>query len=103
MEILVATSGDFALLRDGRPVASGVWDDVVRAHADTRAGTVCLTLRLRDGAAFVARDDMPGWDDLLDAAESALDLPRRQLWWADALAADAAHPLALFARGGDAR
>ena len=90
MEILVATSGDFALLRDGRPVASGTWGDVAHAQADTRAGTMHLTLRLRDGATFVARDDMPGWDDLLDAAESALDLPRRHLWWADALAADAA-------------
>ena len=103
MEILVATSHDFALLRDGRPVASGAWDDVRRASAGPRAGlpadTLCLVLTLRDGTTFVARDDAPGWDDLLDAAESALPgLPRRHLWWAEAQAADADHPVVLYER-----
>jgi len=103
MEILVATSHDFALLRDGRPVASGAWDDVRRASAGPRAGlplgTLCLVLELRDGTTFVARDDAPGWDDLLDAAESALpDLPPRRRWWAQAQAADADHPVVLLAR-----
>ena len=32
MDILVATSADFALLRGGRPRASGLWEDVVQAR-----------------------------------------------------------------------
>lgn len=103
MEILVATSGDFALLRNGRPVASGVWDDVqqVRAYvADDRAGdVVCVALQLRGGAELVARDDAPGWDDLVDAAESALPgMQRRREWWPVVQAAGAGRPVVLFAR-----
>ncbi|MGZ8411564.1 MAG: hypothetical protein ACXW05_02425 [Gemmatirosa sp.] len=87
MEILVATSEDFALLRNGRPVASGAWEDVqqVRAYtADDDARVVCVALRLRSGRELVARDDAPGWDDLVDAAESALPgMRRRRDWWPD--------------------
>jgi hypothetical protein len=76
IDILVATSADFALLRNGRPVASGMWDDVVEAHASQQdllgMESVQLVLRLHDGSEFVARDEAPGWDDLLDAAERAL-------------------------------
>jgi hypothetical protein len=87
VEILVATSADFAILRGGRPVAGGAWDDVVAARAyrdDGAGGAVCLALRLRGGAEFVGRDDAPGWDDFADAAESALPgMARRAAWWAE--------------------
>jgi hypothetical protein len=90
-EILVATSSDFALLRGGRPVAGGAWDDVVHLRAsagDAPPGAVRLVLRLRDGAEFVARDDAPGWDDFVDAAESALPgMPPRRAWWPGVAAA----------------
>jgi hypothetical protein len=86
IDILVATSTDFALLRNGRPVASGTWDDVLEARGYKEDGftvdTVCLALRLRDGSVFLANEDAPGWDDLIDAAEAALPgMPRRQDWW----------------------
>ncbi len=100
MEMLVATSEDFALLRNGRPVASGAWEDVqqVRAHrAEDDARVVCVALRLRAGAELVARDDAPGWDDLVDAAESALPgMRRRRDWWP--MVQDGGAPLVLFAR-----
>jgi hypothetical protein len=71
----------------------------VRAAASP-AGAVRLALRLRDGRAFVASDDAPGWDDFVDAAESALPgLPRRAAWW-PAAAAGAAAPALLFRRAG---
>jgi hypothetical protein len=98
MEILVATSHDFALLRDGRPVMGGAWDDVLHARASAAAGVVRLALALRGGAEFVARDDAPGWDDLLEAAESARPGMRRARDWVPALAGGAA-ALDLFARG----
>lgn len=85
-DILVATSADFALLRNGRPVASGTWDDVVQARA-YRDGTgasapAALALRLRDGSDFVGREDAPGWDDFVDAAQSALPgMPPQRAWW----------------------
>jgi hypothetical protein len=83
LDILVATGADFALLRDGRPVASGTWDDVVRARAfhRTGGGGLHLGFELRDGSTFVGHEDAPGWDDLLDAAESALPgMPPRARW-----------------------
>ena len=103
--MLVATSADFALLRDGRPVASGAWDDVVGARAYRRGGAgpgaVHLALALRDGSEFVGHEDAPGWDDFLDAAEAALaELPARRTWWpavADPGAAGA--EVVLLARG----
>jgi hypothetical protein len=99
MEILVATSSDFALLRHGRPVAGGSWDDVVEAGAALADGVATVTLRLHGGAAFVARDDAPGWDDWLDAAESALpDMTPHGGWW-PALAAGGA-PVVVFRRDG---
>ena len=99
MDILVATTHDFALLRDGRPVASGAWDDVLRAHASAAAGTVRLALALRGGAEFVACDDAPGWDDFVEAAESALPGMRRAREWAPALAGGGPATLEVFARG----
>jgi len=74
--MLMATAADFALLRRGRPAASGRWDDVreVRAERASENGihSVRLHLRLADGSVFVASDDAPGWDDFVDAALSAL-------------------------------
>lgn len=104
--MLVATSADFALLRDGRPVASGAWADVVGARAyrprGAGPGAVHLALALGDGSEFVGHEDAPGWDDFLDAAEAALpDLPSRRTWWpavADPTAAGA--DVVLFGRGG---
>jgi hypothetical protein len=99
MEILVATSEDFALLRDGRPVASGAWDDVqqVRAYVADAGAVTCVALRLRGGRELVARDDAPGWDDLVDAAESALPgMRRRRDWWP--AVQGGASPLVLFDR-----
>lgn len=103
MEILVATSADFALLRDGRPVASGAWDDVRQVRAGRRPGgpsaPVFLALRLLDGREFVAQDDAPGWDDFLDAAESSLPgMPRPRTWWPALQAADEGAVVILFAR-----
>jgi hypothetical protein len=103
-DILVATSADFALLRGGRPVAGGAWDDVVaaRAYRDGAGGSgaVCLALRLRRGAEFVGRDDAPGWDDFVDAAESALPgMGRRAGWWPAAADGGPAAAVVLFERG----
>lgn len=85
IDMLVVTSADFALLRNGRPVASGMWDDVLTAqvkHEQTLGpDTVRLVLRLRDGAEFIASDDAPGWDDFVDAAESALPGIVRSRHW----------------------
>lgn len=89
LDMLMATAADFALLRRGRPVASGRWDDVHEVRAE-RAGNnafdpVRLQLRLTDGSVFVASDDAPGWDDFVDAAASALpDLPPADAWFIDA-------------------
>lgn len=103
--ILVSTSADFAALRGGRPVASGAWDDVVRARAyrdPAPAGAVHLTLLLRDGSEFVADEDSPGWDDLVDAAASALPgMPGPRAWWPSA--ADAPAAVTLFERGAGGR
>ena len=87
--MLMATAADFALLRRGRPAASGRWDDVreVRAERASENGihSVRLHLRLADGSVFVASDDAPGWDDFVDAAASALpDLPPADAWFIDA-------------------
>lgn len=87
--MLMATAADFALLRRGRPAASGRWDDVreVRAERASENGihSVRLHLRLADGSVFVASDDAPGWDDFVDAAVSALpDLPPADSWFANA-------------------
>ncbi|MDF1501830.1 hypothetical protein [Roseisolibacter sp. H3M3-2] len=102
MEILVATSADFARLSGGRPVASGAWDDVVQARALTAASGfgVGLALRLRGGGEFVARDDAPGWDEFLDAAESALPGMQPRDGWQRVLAEAAGGPSAVvFERG----
>jgi hypothetical protein len=90
IEMLVATSADFALLRKGRPVASGSWHAVREARANRERpfgmGRMTLVLRLADGAVFTATDDAPGWDDLMDAAEQALPgwLPSRDWWGVEA-------------------
>jgi hypothetical protein len=103
--ILVATSADFAALRGGRPVASGAWDDVVRARAyrhPAPGGAVHLALRLRDGSEFVADEDSPGWDDLVDAAASALPgMPGPRAWWPPG--ADGAVEVAVFERPAGGR
>jgi hypothetical protein len=108
MDMLVATSADFALLRGGRPRAGGVWDDVVQARAFRQdaatAGTVHLALRLRDGSEFLASDDAPGWDDFVEAAESALaGMRRRRDWWPEVAGPAAARDaVVVFARGAPA-
>lgn len=80
-ELLVATEFDFSRLRGTRPVAAGQWDDVVRAEAERAGGVVALHLALRGGKTFTAHDDAPGWDDLLEHAESALPgFPRERAW-----------------------
>jgi hypothetical protein len=71
-ELLVATEFDFSRLRGTRPVAAGQWDDVLRVDAEREGVVVTLRLSLRDGTTFTAHDDAPGWDDLLEDAESAL-------------------------------
>lgn len=86
IDVLVATAADFARLRDGRPVASGAWDDVVQARAGAAVGrapgAVRLVLRLRDGAECETHDDAPGWDDRVEAAADALPgLPAWPRWW----------------------
>lgn len=102
MDILVATAHDFALLHKGQPIASGVWDDVLGAHVvalAASAGVVALRLALRDGTEFRARDDAPGWDDFLDAAESALPGMRARREWEPALhEAAPGTPMSVFAR-----
>lgn len=90
LDMLMATATDFALLRRGRPAASGRWDDVHAVRAE-RAGDnafdpVRLHVHLADGSVFVASDDAPGWDDFVDAAVSALpDLPPADAWFTDAV------------------
>lgn len=88
IDMLVVTSADFALLRNGRPVSSGMWDDVLAAQVRREQAlgpdTVRLVLRLSDSAEFIASDDAPGWDDFVEAAESALPgMVRLRDWWAD--------------------
>ncbi len=105
MDMLVATAHDFALLRRGRPVASGRWDDVQEAHAtadDAPGGALCLVLRLR-GAAFRASDDAPGWDDFVEAAEAALPGMRpRRAWESEVRHGAPGQAVAVFARGAPA-
>jgi hypothetical protein len=104
MDILVATARDFALLRGGRPVAGGTWDDVRQAYASVEdappgGAALCLTLRLGRGAEFRARDDAPGWDDFVEAAEAALPGMRPRRVWEPALQRDApAGPDVVFER-----
>ena len=75
-EILVATSADVSLLRGARPVASGSWDDVVSVraykHDAITTDVVYLALTMRDGSEFLAHEEAPGWEDFLEAAETAL-------------------------------
>jgi hypothetical protein len=105
MDMLVATAHDFALLRRGRPVASGRWDDVRAAHATADGppgGPRCLVLRL-GGAEFRARDDAPGWDDFVEAAEAALAGMRPRGDWEAALARVApGQPVPVYARDAPA-
>jgi hypothetical protein len=105
MDMLVATAHDFALLRRGRPVASGRWDDVLRVHATTDGppdGSRCLVLRLR-GAEFRARDDAPGWDDFVEAAEAALPGMRpRRVWESDVRPGAPGPTVVVFERGAPA-
>lgn len=105
MELLVATAVDFALLRGGRPVAGGRWDDVTAVLARRAGGDVAIEVRFRDGRTVAAHDGMPGWDDLLDAAEGALPgMVPRGAWERQVgerpIGADG---VALFARGGKLR
>jgi hypothetical protein len=86
IDMLVATSADFALLRNGRPLASGGWHEVREARASRErpfgVGRITLVLALGNGRAFTATDDAPGWDDLLEAAEQALPgFPPYHEWW----------------------
>jgi hypothetical protein len=88
LDMLMATAADFALLRRGRPIASGRWDDVreVRAERDGENAfePVRLHLNLADVSVFVASDDAPGWDDFVDAATSALpNLPPPNAWFTE--------------------
>lgn len=71
-ELLVATDLDFSRLRGTRPVAAGMWEDVVQADARREGFVVTLVLTLRGGKTFTAHDDAPGWDDLIEHAEDAL-------------------------------
>ena len=72
-ELLVATDLDFSQLRSTRPVAAGQWEDVQRADAEREGFVITLRLLLRSGKTFTAHDDAPGWDDLIEHAEDALD------------------------------
>ncbi len=65
-ELLVATDVDFSLLKGTRPIASGQWEDVVRAEAQQEGFTITLRLQLKNGKTFTAHDDAPGWDDLIE-------------------------------------
>ena len=75
-EMIVATDHDFAILRGGRPVASARWDDVVRLRAYKRDGfttdLVCLNVELQSGTTLLVHEEMPGWEDVIEAAERAL-------------------------------
>jgi hypothetical protein len=109
MDLLVSTAHDFALVRRGRPVASGRWDTVRAAHATVDAtadappgGAVCLVLHL-DGTEFRARDDAPGWDDFVEAAEAALAGMRpRGDWEATAARAAPGQRVSVYERGAPA-
>jgi hypothetical protein len=72
-ELLVATDLDFSRLRGTRPVAAGQWDDVQQAEVEREGFLVTLRLQLRGGKTFTAHDDAPGWDDLIEHAEDALN------------------------------
>jgi hypothetical protein len=72
-ELLVATDLDFSRLRGTRPVAAGQWDDVLRADVEREGFVLTLRLQLKGGKTFTAHDDAPGWDDLIEHAEDALD------------------------------
>lgn len=99
-ELLVATEFDFSRLRGTRPVAAGQWDDVLRADAEREGVVITLRLAMRSGKTFTAHDDAPGWDDLLEHAESALPgFPRARDWMArlDGLPG----PLSIYERTAD--
>lgn len=75
-EMVIATDHDFAILRGGRPVGSARWDDVLRIRAYKRdeltTDLVCLDVELQDGTTWFVHEEVPGWEDFLDAAERAL-------------------------------
>jgi hypothetical protein len=105
IDMLVATSADFAVLRDGRPVAGGAWGDVVEARASVRArnGALALALRLRGGAELVVDDGAPGWDDLVEQAAAALPgMPAPHAWWPAGPPAPDAEVVLFDRRGGAA-
>ena len=54
-DMLVATSADFAVLRGGRPVASGAWDDVVHAHALAADGGAPGAFMVRGSGGFAGQ------------------------------------------------
>lgn len=72
-ELLVATDVDFSLLKGTRPIASGQWEDVVRAEVQREGFTITLRLQLSNGKTFTAHDDAPGWDDLIEHGEDVLE------------------------------
>lgn len=72
-ELLVATDVDFSLLKGTRPIASGQWEDVVRAELQREGFVITLRLQLKNGKTFTAHDDAPGWDDLIDHGADVLD------------------------------
>jgi hypothetical protein len=85
-EMIIATDHDFAILRGGRPLASARWDDVLRLLAYKRdeftTDLVCLDIELRGGRILSVHEEVPGWEDFLDAAERALpDMHSFRSWF----------------------
>jgi hypothetical protein len=83
---VVLVGAGFGVWHDGRHVSSARWTDVVRVWAVTRdertSDGVGVGLRLRDGTEVLIRQNLPGFDPFLVAAEGRLPgMLRRGNWW----------------------
>src|SRR5688572_4103519 len=58
---IVATSTDFMILRDGRPLVSVAWDDVMQVRAYKRdeltTDLICLDVVLRNGTTWCVHEE----------------------------------------------
>jgi hypothetical protein len=84
-EIVVATPADFAIMRGGRVVSAGIWDHVLTARAwkrdEVTTDQIIVALTLEDGTEFLVHEDVPGWEDFLEATERALPGMRPLQTW----------------------
>jgi hypothetical protein len=80
---IVVVGAGFALWSGGRCVSAARWGDVVRLRCYTRptptSRAICAAIALADGSEVEFREEIAGWNRLLDAAAGVLPGVRAKL------------------------